>query len=160
MECKICNSKSEKIFDNSVLNKYFTDYFLFKMKIIDRLALYIESKGISLNAFDKSIGASNGYIGKQIKNSASVGVDIIQNIISVYNDLSIEWLITGKGDMLKSENILSEPPGTYGNKIIEAQTETISALRKYISMLEEELDKLKSQKEKPAESGQKRKAVS
>ena len=71
------------------------------MKIIERLKKYIEYKCISLNAFDKSIGSSNGYIGRQIKNEASIGGDIIEKISCIYTDLSLEWLIAGNGEMLK-----------------------------------------------------------
>lgn len=71
------------------------------MRIIDRLNEYIDHKGVSLNAFDKSIGASNGYIGRQIKNKASVGGDVIEKISCEYTDLNLEWLITGQGSMLK-----------------------------------------------------------
>lgn len=74
-------------------------------KIIDRLAEYIEFKHISLNAFDKSIGMSNGYIGKQIKNKASIGGDIIEKIACIHTELSIAWLITGKGSMIKEIEI-------------------------------------------------------
>lgn len=73
------------------------------MKIIQRLSKYIEFKGISLNAFDISIGASNGYIGKAIKNSGSIGGDVIEKISEIYTDLSLIWLITGKGEMLGAE---------------------------------------------------------
>lgn len=49
-------------------------------KIIDRLAYYVDSNNISYNSFDKSIGASNGYFGKQVKNKASIGSDIIEKL--------------------------------------------------------------------------------
>jgi hypothetical protein len=80
------------------------------MKIISRLQQYIEYKNISLNAFDKSIDASNGYIGRQIKNQASVGGDVIEKISCVYADLNIEWLITGKGEMLTISESIKEDP--------------------------------------------------
>ena len=73
------------------------------MKIIHRLKQYIELKSISLNAFDKSIKASNGYIGKIIKNDGSLGGDVIERISSVYTDLNLIWLINGTGEMLKSQ---------------------------------------------------------
>ena len=72
-------------------------------KIINRLVEYIECKGISFNAFDKSIDASNGYIGKQIKNNASIGGDVIEKISCIYADLNIDWLITGNGKMLRTD---------------------------------------------------------
>lgn len=132
------------------------------MKIIHRLASYIEFKGISLNSFDKSIGVANGYIGKQIKNEASIGADIIEKIISIYTDLNLEWLFSGKGEMIKKEGEKSySPPEHYEKRIISVQEETINTLQKYNRHLEEENQNLKKQleKEKPAESGQKRKAV-
>lgn len=72
-------------------------------KIISRLQQYIDYKKISFNAFDKSIDASNGYIGRQIKNQASIGGDVLEKISCTYLDLDIRWLITGKGDMLYKE---------------------------------------------------------
>lgn len=70
-------------------------------KLIVRLAKYINRRGISYNSFDKSIGTSNGYIGKQIKNEASVGSDVLEKISCSYPDLNMDWLITGKGNMLR-----------------------------------------------------------
>lgn len=94
-------------------------------KIIDRLAEYIELKDISLNAFDKSLGMSNGYIGKQIKNKASIGGDIIEKISCIYTDLSIDWLITGKGEILREVKAtkLYKENGTV-NKIEESSIAT------------------------------------
>jgi len=74
------------------------------MRTIDRLKLFIEFKGLSYNNFDKLIGGSNGYIGKQIKNLASIGSDVIEKIISIFPDLNIIWLLTGHGDMIIDVN--------------------------------------------------------
>jgi hypothetical protein len=109
------------------------------MKIIDRLSEYIEYKNISLNAFDKSIEASNGYIGRQIKNKASVGGDIIEKISCTYPDLNLEWLITGKGSMLKNQPdvlpLASDPQVQYGK-----QNDEIRYLKKIIENQQKELD--------------------
>lgn len=65
------------------------------MKTIDRLKEFIDAKNISYNAFDTSIGAGNGYIGRTIKNKGSIGSDIIEKIYSTYPEIDIQWLITG-----------------------------------------------------------------
>jgi len=70
------------------------------MKTVDRLQVYLKENGISYNALDVSIGAGNGYIGKQIKRGASIGSDVIEKIVSTYPDLSLSWLITGQGEMI------------------------------------------------------------
>lgn len=112
------------------------------MKIIDRLYEYIEHKGISLNAFDKSIEASNGYIGRQIKNKASVGGDVIEKISCVYTDLNLDWLITGQGSMLKSDQVSQTIPAISNNdkdpqvSIYQLKTDYLGTNRQAIPLYE------------------------
>lgn len=75
--------------------------------ILDRIKLYIDTKGISIAAFEKSVGMSNASFSKSLKNNGAIGTDKLENIISVYSDISPEWLLTGQGDMLKEEPSLS-----------------------------------------------------
>lgn len=72
-------------------------------KTIDRLMQYIKFAGLSARQFDISIGASNGYTLRMLKNNASIGSDVIENIIATYPDLNLIWLITGEGEMIKKE---------------------------------------------------------
>ena len=90
--------------------------------ILERLKEYIDSKGISVSAFEKSIGMSNASFGKSLKNKGAIGTDKLENILIVYPDLSPEWLLTGRGDMIKSnrtfpENHTSCPNLELGNTI-------------------------------------------
>lgn len=71
------------------------------LKTIDRLLQFIKYAGLSARQFDLSIGASNGYTLRMKKNSASIGSDVIENILKTYPQLNVIWLITGKGEMLK-----------------------------------------------------------
>jgi hypothetical protein len=72
-------------------------------KTIDRLLQFIKFSGLSARQFDLSIGAGNGYTLRMQKNNASIGSDVIENIIKTYPELNLVWLITGEGDMLKTE---------------------------------------------------------
>lgn len=90
--------------------------------ILERLKEYIDSKGISVSAFEKSIGMSNASFGKSLKNKGAIGTDKLENILIVYPDLSPDWLLTGRGDMIKSnrtfpENHTSCPNPELGNTI-------------------------------------------
>ena len=58
---------------------------------------FIEFKGRKKNTIYKETGLSNGYFDK-VK---ELGADKIERIISIFPDLNLEWLITGKGTMLK-----------------------------------------------------------
>jgi hypothetical protein len=73
------------------------------IKAVDRLMEFIQFAGLSARQFDISIGASNGYTLRMLKNNASIGSDVIENIIASYPQLNLVWLITGEGEMLKSK---------------------------------------------------------
>lgn len=71
------------------------------MEANERIMKFIEYKGISVNAFEKSIGRSTNYI----RNSKSFTSNVLATIMNTYPELSIEWLITGEGPMLKQNNL-------------------------------------------------------
>lgn len=79
--------------------------------IQDRVIKYLEIKGISKYKFYQTTGLSNGFLDK----SGSIGSEKCEIIISHYPDLNIEWLITGKGGMIRKENsnTVSEPAEKY-----------------------------------------------
>ena len=72
--------------------------------IVKRLKQYIDFKGISVSAFERSIGMANASFGKSLKNNGAIGTDKLENILRVYSDISTEWLLTGKGDMIKGDS--------------------------------------------------------
>lgn len=66
------------------------------MTIKDKIKTYINHKGISVNSFEKSIGASNGYI----RNTQNVSADVLARMCQVYDDVNTEWLLRDKGEMI------------------------------------------------------------
>lgn len=74
-------------------------------KTIDRIYEYITYLGQSLNKLSIELGLSNSYFSKMLKNKGSVGSDIIENILRIHPDLNADWLITGRGSMLKEKQI-------------------------------------------------------
>lgn len=83
------------------------------MSVIERLYQLFDYKGDSVYKISKEIGVSNGYFSKTRAKQGSVGSDIIEKIVSYYTDLSLDWLLTGNGTMLKEEeaNTISAPDG-------------------------------------------------
>lgn len=72
-----------------------------ELNIRDRMALYLEFKGISDYRFEKDLGLSKGYWNKA-KNPTS---EIVRKFVGIYTDISSDWLLTGKGEMLKKEDL-------------------------------------------------------
>lgn len=69
------------------------------MSVKKRIKQFAESQSLTISAFEKSINTSNGYVNSISK---SIGLDKINLIIEKYPELSLEWLLTGKGQMLNS----------------------------------------------------------
>ncbi|WP_279165520.1 S24 family peptidase [Phocaeicola coprophilus] len=68
--------------------------------ILDRIKQFIDAKGMSIAAFERSIGMANASFGKSLKNNGAIGTDKLENILSIYPEISPNWLLTGNGDML------------------------------------------------------------
>lgn len=116
------------------------------LKTIDRLIQFIKYAGLSARQFDLSIGAANGYTLRMQKNNASIGSDVLENILKVYPQLNVVWLLTGVGEMLKEDEeelILdfdelpqkkqSEIDAIIERKIKERQEEELKGLIKEIT---------------------------
>lgn len=71
--------------------------------IVERIKEYLDKNGISVAAFERSIGMSNASFAKSLKNKGAIGTDKLENILNIYKDISPTWLLTGEGSMLKSE---------------------------------------------------------
>jgi len=69
----------------------------------DRLDKYMLSKDLNDNKITVQAGLPVGAIGKQRKGSRGLSVQSIAKILHVYTDLNADWLITGEGDMSKTD---------------------------------------------------------
>lgn len=67
--------------------------------ILNRLKQFIDFKGISVSAFEHSVGMSNASFGKSLKNNGAIGTDKLEKILNVYPEISPTWLLTGEGNM-------------------------------------------------------------
>jgi phage repressor protein C with HTH and peptisase S24 domain len=71
--------------------------------IVQNLKRYLDFKGISVSAAEKKINLSNGSLSKPFNANTTIKTDTLEKFLNSYSDLSSEWLLTGHGDMLKSE---------------------------------------------------------
>ena len=89
--------------------------------ILERIKQYIDYKSISVAAFEKSIGMSNASFGKCLKKGGAIGTDKLENILSVYPDISPNWLLTGNGDMLRNTTELTPKKDGTGIPLIPVE---------------------------------------
>lgn len=80
--------------------------------IVRRILQIIEYKGINKRKFYIETGLSNGFLDK-VKD---IGASKIEHILNIYPEVSMEWLLTGNGNMLKTDFIKEE------NRLIHTHT--------------------------------------
>lgn len=71
------------------------------MNVKERLKKFIESKGLGQKAFEIECGLSNGYVNNIRR---SVTIEKARQILERYPELNINWLMTGQGEMLKTQS--------------------------------------------------------
>lgn len=77
--------------------------------IHDRIALCVQQFGKGKNTvFAEKMGVSEGNIRGYIKGVVPKA-DVLENIVRTY-DVSPEWLLTGRGEMLKTNDIVETTP--------------------------------------------------
>lgn len=76
-----------------------------------RILLFIESKGITKQSFYQKTGMKRGFLDGD-KLETSIPDTFVATIIASFPELDLEWLLTGKGEMLKSPGVvISDSPG-------------------------------------------------
>lgn len=86
----------------------------------DRIKAFLKSQNITVTSFEESIGVSNGYVNAISK---SIGIDKINTMLEKYSNLNIEWLLTGKGSMLKNETEHIMPTHTQDTSCTELSSD-------------------------------------
>ena len=72
---------------------------------ISRFDKFMKVKGLNDNQVTIQCGLSQGLLSQARKGKSDLGNGSIEKILSVYQDLSKVWLLTGEGEMLKSSVI-------------------------------------------------------
>ena len=66
------------------------------MSTIKRLRQFVDFKGISKYKFYQLTGIANGYLDRE----GNIGTDKCEQILSVFPELNLAWLVTGEGEMI------------------------------------------------------------
>lgn len=122
--------------------------------IVTRIKEYLDYKGISNAAFEKSMGLSNAAFRNLLLKGGSIGSDKIENFITLYPEVSLDWLIRGVGEMLTTgaqPELVAEQIPTLNNTeillrdLLAERDARIDALNELIWDLKEEIGRLKGE---------------
>lgn len=77
------------------------------------LLIFIKEKNLSKTDFYKKTGLSNGFLDK----GGSVTSANLETILNTFPEISLEWLVTGRGPMLRSDLPAAHPSTVPGEGI-------------------------------------------
>lgn len=86
------------------------------------LLQYIDYKGFTIHSFEKELGI-RGSLDKAIKQNTNIRSDVFSKIIEIFTDINPDWLITGKGEMLRDAQPVATKPENCEQKIQELKKE-------------------------------------
>lgn len=72
--------------------------------VLERVIAIVKENSKSENEFAKAIGMNQKTLNQQLKGDRSLSLDTILKIISSFDHINVDWLMTGKGDMHKDTN--------------------------------------------------------
>lgn len=74
-------------------------------EVRERILLIFNHFATNINKLSDGDTALRNRLTRQINNDASITIDTISVVLSSFPDVSSEWLLRGKGEMLISDNL-------------------------------------------------------
>lgn len=121
--------------------------------ILTRIQEISANEGITIAALERAIGASKGVLSRAINNGTDIQSKWIQILVENYPQYSTDWLLTGKGDMLRDDNKSPNsasttnlaPPDTVAPllSLIREKDEVIRSQAEEIGRLKEQIDQMR-----------------
>lgn len=113
------------------------------MQIISEIISSIAKKeGLSIRSLEELLGTSQGVLSKIVKNNGDLKVSILRRIKEVFPHYNSNWLLTGKGEMLKESEKIIEPNNN-ANSFLLGRIEQLAIEN---NNLKQEIQALKTQK--------------
>jgi hypothetical protein len=114
--------------------------------ILKRLEEFLQTTGDTLMGVTEAIGVSRSYFSTARINQSEIGVDKIIKILSLYPQLSGDWLLTGLGFMYKAANSIKDQSDLLaGQLLLKTSIEGIDKAIDEIGNLQNQLRQLRAQ---------------
>lgn len=114
--------------------------------ILTRIQEISINEGITIAALERVIGASKGVLSRAINNGTDIQSKWIQILVENYPKYSADWLLTGKGNMLRDENKRLNSAPTISTTQTDATTPLLSLIKEkdeVIRLQAEEIGRLR-----------------
>jgi len=79
-----------------------------EVTIYQRIMLILDNKQVSVNALSKLVEMSQTTLNTQLKGERALSANVVAKVLSVFPDVSAEWVIRGVGTMYHKEGDVEE----------------------------------------------------
>ena len=110
------------------------------MEINDRIKEIIDYYGLSVNQFEQKICTTRGKIYKGLERNSDFGSTTIAKILDHCDNISPDWLLLGKGEMLRKD---TPPSSEIINKLFAELGEAKEKIGELKYKLQQEREKTK-----------------
>ncbi len=117
------------------------------MDIVDRLSDLISASKLSVRAFAAKHGVKQQTLSNQLNRVRELSLATISSILTSNEDISAEWLLRGKGQMILGESYDNTKNAERMNRLIDTITtlqDTINAKNDMITTLNERIKQLEN----------------
>ena len=75
-----------------------------EVTIYQRIMLILDNKQVSVNALSKLVEMSQTTLNTQLKGERALSANVVLKVLSVFPDVSAEWLMRGVGTMYSNQD--------------------------------------------------------
>lgn len=105
-----------------------------KSPIKQRILLFLAKKGVTQYEFYKNTGVTRGVLGQ----NNGISEDNISRFLAYYPEINIEWLMTGRGEMLTNEPTTTTKQSTITDEHVTTQGVTPELITGLINRIAEQ----------------------
>lgn len=116
--------------------------------MINRIKEIIAYSGLSDRAFAIKCGVAQNTLNRQLNGVRELSLATVNAILNTFEDISTEWLLRGKGEMLISESTRKDESTERIARLVDTITilqGTINEQMKTIQLLNEENKRIKGE---------------
>ncbi len=114
--------------------------------INERIRYFLKNRGITINNLAEQLGCSQSTLSNKLGGRYRVDIDTIISLLTLYDKLSADWLLLGRGPMFRTQEYNFDPVryqvnddgdniSGYGNTVHKDNSRVVELLEK---QLEEE----------------------
>ncbi|MDR2584806.1 MAG: helix-turn-helix domain containing protein [Prevotellaceae bacterium] len=108
------------------------------MTVKDRLKNFIKFKNLNNSVFCREVGVSSAFVSSM---RVSIQPDKLESIALKYPELNIDWLLTGRGEMLLPDPSEQEIPSNNSTDLMELLREKDRQIDRILTILEKMQEK-------------------